>query len=112
MSVSVRFLSALVRKADIATHYPGGCPAFESQNLLGHGDDHLYCALAMSGSDLALTIQAMSEQGLDTSRFVSLADMWHGPLNNVDGIEFDCQADTFPPTWRAYASSDKEGRHV
>jgi len=80
MTVEVKFLSALIRKADVAAHYPGGCAAFEQSHLLGTGDEHLYCCLAMSGQDLDVLIEQIHQAGFDTEQFVSMADMWGGPF--------------------------------
>ncbi len=111
MTVPVRFLSAFVRKADIAKHYPGGIATFESEQLLGEGDEALYCALAMSGHDLHLTLTALGQTGFDTDRYVALADMWHGPIKQVSQIEFDYHLDGFPPVWQARAVASREVSH-
>lgn len=106
MTVEVKLLSALIRKVDIAEHYPGGCAAFEANHLLGEGDSHLYRLIAMSGQDLEWSIEQIAQAGLETDRFVSIADMWGGPCKHEPGIEYVCEPDTFPPRWFAHASEE------
>lgn len=52
MSIELRFLAAVVRKADIDSHYPGGLPAFERHQVVAVEDDHLVALFAMSGSEI------------------------------------------------------------
>lgn len=106
MTVEVKLLSALIRKADVAAHYPGGCAAFEAKHLLGEGDSHLYRFIAMSGQDLEFSIEQIAQAGLDVDRFVSIADMWGGPFKRVPGIEYVCESEAEVPRWFAHASED------
>lgn len=106
MTVEVKLLSALIRKADVTAHYPGGCAAFEAKHLLGEGDSHLYRLIAMSGHDLESSIEQIAEAGLDADRFVSIADMWGGPFKRVPGIEYVCESESLPPRWFAHASEE------
>lgn len=106
MTVEVKLLSALIRKADVAAHYPGGCAAFEANHLLGEGDSHLYRLIAMSGQDLESSIEQIAQAGLDADRFVSIADMWGGPFKRVPGIEYVCETEALLPRWFAHASEE------
>lgn len=106
MTVEVKLLLALIRKADVAAHYPGGCAAFEAKHLLGEGDSHLYRFIAMSGQDLEFSIEQIAQAGLDVDRFVSIADMWGGPFKRVPGIEYVCESEAEVPRWFAHASED------
>ncbi len=106
MTVEVKLLSALIRKADVAAHYPGGCAAFEANHRLGEGDSHLYRLIAMSGQDLEWAIEQITQAGLDTDRFVSIADMWAGPFKRVPGIKYVCESDALPPRWFAHACEE------
>ncbi len=103
MALKVRFLSAFVRKIDISTHYPGGCPVFEERHRLGRTDHDLYSLVAMSATDLEASVQEIADFGLQVDRFFAVADMWHGPIREVPMISFDCRIGEFPPVWFANA---------
>lgn len=102
MSIPLLFLSAVVRKSDIDSHYPGGCVAFESQYLLAREDDDLYAIVSMSGLELEERLAKIKSDGFDTDRFMAIGDMWLGSLKEVSGIRFYTgQPDTMLPTWHA-----------
>ena len=110
MTVQVKFLSAFFRRTDIAAHYPGGCRAFESEQFLGEGDDHLYCLVAMSGGDLDSALDALRTKFFEPDDWVALADMWLGPLKQNPHIVFTVKGDSLPPSWTA--QSIEESHHV
>lgn len=103
MALRLKFISAVIRKADIAAHYPGGCPAFESVHAVSSEDDALYALVSMSGSGIEDQFDALRASGFDADRFVALADMWSGPIRQVPGIAFAAEGDDFPPLWIARA---------
>jgi hypothetical protein len=106
MALEVRFLSAFVRKSDISMHYPGGCPAFEQEQLLGRADSALYSLIAMSAADLEAAVSNVARSGFDVNRFVAVADMWQGPIQSVQGVAFKSRSGAFPPVW--FATARKE----
>lgn len=110
MTLHVKFFSAFIRKADIATHYPGGCTAFEKQHNVNESDTHLYRLLAMSGADLEFAIDSVRHCGFDCERYVAVADMCLGPLDTIASIIFTNTAEGFPPLWLARAA--EEHNHV
>ena len=107
MSIQLKFLSGIVRKADIAAYYPGGCLAFESRHLIGEEDDELYAIFSMRSGELMERIEAIKLDGFDTDRFVAIGDAWHGTIRHAEGIRFYVEwRDTIPATW--YAESGEE----
>ncbi len=108
MSIELRFLAAVVRKADIESHYPGGLPAFERHQVVAMEDDHLVALFAMSGSEIAERIDDIARRGFDTDRFIAMGDMWVGPVKHAAGIRFASDETLFPPVW--YALSDAGDR--
>ena len=109
MSISLKFLSAVIRKADIASHYPGGCPAFESRNLTGAEDTNLYLIYAMSGSELSEIVEEIHASGFDTDRFVAIGDMWYGPVRQVSSIRFYPDSlESIPPIWHVECAQEDD----
>jgi len=110
MTIRLTFLSAIVRKADVEAHYPGGCTAFTYQNLLGGEDEQLYALIDMSSGGICERIEELRLRGFDTERYVAIADMWHGPIREVPGIRLFAKetCDIFP-LWHAVC--DKEDGH-
>ena len=106
MTLEVRFLSAFVRKVDIAEYYPGGRPAFEQKHRLGRDDGALYSVVAMSTTDLEVSLQDIASAGFQVDHFCAVADMWCGPILEVRTIRFYCHADKFPPAWFAAANGE------
>ncbi len=106
MTVHVQLLSAFIRKADIAAHYPGGCETFERRHTLGEGDAYLYRLVSMSSSELAKLIDEIEQCGLDIEQFVAIADMWAGPFKEIPNICFTQVGHDFPPKWIAAAAQE------
>jgi hypothetical protein len=109
MTVHVQLLSAFIRKADIAAHYPGGCETFEQQHTLGEGDAYLYRLMSMSSEGLGALLDEIEQDGLDIEQFVAIADMWAGPFKEIPNISFTRIGEDFPPTW--IAASTQEQHH-
>ena len=109
MTVHVQLLSAFIRKADIAAHFPGGCETFEQQHTLGEGDEYLYRLVSMSSEGLGALLDELEQGGLDIEQFVAIADMWAGPIKEIPNINFTCIGEDFPPTW--IAASTWEHNH-
>ena len=101
MTVHVQLLSAFIRKADIAAHYPGGCEAFEQQHTLGEGDAYLYRMVSMSSEGLGELLDDIEQGGLDVEQFVAIADMWAGPFKEIPNICFTRIGEDFPARWIA-----------
>lgn len=110
MTVHVQLLSAFIRKADIAAHYPGGCETFEQQHTLGEGDAYLYRLVSMSSEGLGAIIDELEQRGLDIEQYVAIADMWAGPFKEIPNIRFTQVGHDFPPKW--IAVSTQEHNHV
>ena len=107
MAIELKFMTAVVRKTDIAIHYPGGRAAFEANHLLSKEDDKLYAIFAMSGGELGERIEELHSQGFDTDRFVAIGDFWNGPFKQVAGIKFYVEEwDTIPATWQVMSHSE------
>lgn len=106
MTVHVQLLSAFIRKADIAAHYPGGCETFERRHTLGEGDAYLYRLISMSSSELAKLIDEIEQCGFDIEQFVAIADMWAGPFKQIPYIRFTQIGQDFPPKWIAEAAQE------
>ena len=109
MTVHVQLLSAFIRKADIAAHYPGGCETFEQQHTLGEGDAYLYRLVSMSSEGLGALLDEIEQGGLDIEQFVAIADMWAGPFKKIPSICFTQIGHDFPPTW--VAADTQEQNH-
>ena len=110
MSIQLKFMSAVVRKNVVESHYPGGCAAFESRHMLATEDDELYALFAMSGGELGERIDEIKASGFDADRFVAIGDMWHGPIRQAQGIRFHVEwTETIQATW--YVEFDPEAGH-
>ena len=104
MSIKLSFLSAVMRKQDLANHFPGGLAAFEQTFHPAIQDDDLYALWSMSSGELGETVEKIAAAGFDTSRLVALGDMWSGPFNSVAGIAFTSDdASGIMPVWYACA---------
>jgi hypothetical protein len=104
-------MTAVVRKIDIAIHYPGGRAAFETNHLLSNEDDTLYAIFTMSGGELGERIDEIHSRGFDADRFVAIGDFWHGPIKEVIGIRFYVEEwGTIPATW--HVTSETEFGHA
>ncbi len=107
MTITLKFLSAVVRKEDVEAHYPGGCAAFEHQHLVGSEDDALYALFDMSSGGIDDRIEELRQRGFDVERYVAVGDMWHGPIRQVPGIRLYAKetGDMFP-VWHAVCATE------
>ena len=104
MSIKLSFLSAVIRKQDLASHFPGGLAAFQQIFHPAIEDDDLYALCSMSGGELGETIEKIAAAGFDSERMVAVGDMWSGPFNSVAGISFTSEhTDGTMPVWYARA---------
>lgn len=109
MSIPLRFMTAVIRKDAIATHYPGGLTLFQTMFNPAIEDECLYALCSMSGGELGEVVEKLGSTGFDTDRHVAIGDMWAGPFHAVPGIAFEVvPSDSAMPQWLARGIDPRE----
>ncbi len=104
MALPLKFMSAVIRKADAVTHYPGGRAAFEARHPAALQDEALYGLVTMNWADMDELLDQLHLDGFDPEVFAAVADMGVGPLKAARGIRFIISVDQPFPAWSAQGS--------
>lgn len=104
MSIPVHFFSLFLRSDIVAAHYPGGLEKFSLDFPLASISEGLAHLYSMSGQDIDEDLRRLEENGLDTTKYVTFADMMCGELQGSEGIILENKSeDEIPPNWSARA---------
>lgn len=106
MALRLKFMSAVIRKDDVADYYPDGCAAFETRHPAALEDDALYGLISMSWADLEDCLDQLYLEGFDPDVFVAVADMGLGPVKDARGIRFSVVDDEPFGAWIAEAPNE------
>ena len=105
MSIPVHLFSLFLRSDNVTAHYPGGLEQFCLDFPLASISEGLVHLYSMSGQDIDEDIRRLDENGLDTNKYVTFADMMGGELQGSEGIALENESeDLIPPNWRARAT--------
>ncbi len=101
MALRLKFMSAVLRKADVADYYPGGRAAFESRHQAALEDDELYGLVSMNWRDVEDRLDQLYLEGFDPDIFVAVADSGYGPVTEARSIRFAVIDGEPMPCWSA-----------
>jgi hypothetical protein len=87
-AVRIVFLTAVFTRTGVQAGYPGGVPGFCARHPHARADRDLLTLSSMSSGELGETLDAIAAAGLDLSTCCAVADVFAGPLQTCEGIEF------------------------
>ena len=98
MSISIHFISAVVRQDDIEAHFPGGLRHFLDLFPYAIAEAGLVAVHAMSGGDIGIFLDELIGQAPVLEHRHAVGDMFIGTLTACEGIVFEQAIDT--DQWR------------
>lgn len=106
MSITIKFMTILVKKSAVQRHYHGGELAFRSDFPQPLEDGYLFGIVSMSGSDTQYVLDLMKDKGLELDSACAIADMHHGPIEPHPHFLFRNTSLDFPPQWECQLIGD------
>lgn len=101
-AVRIVFLTAVFTRTGVQAGYPGGVPGFRKDYPYARLDRDLLTLSSISSGELGEMLDAIAAKGLDLASCCAVADMFGGPFEQCEGIEFfSTREDFFNRGWMA-----------
>lgn len=107
MSITIKFLTILIKKSAVKRHYLGGEEAFRTDFPRPLEDGYLFGLISMSGGDTQYVLNALSTKGIDPKKSCVMGDMYHGAMEPHPHFLFRNTSLDFPPQWECQLIADE-----
>ena len=88
MSITLKFLTAGIKKSAVRRRYPGGLAGFRKDHPGALEDPYLFGIVSMSGKELEQMLTRLGEKRLDPSESSAVGDQFIRPLERHPHFEF------------------------
>jgi hypothetical protein len=88
MSITLKFLTAGIKKSAVRRRYPGGLAGFRQDHPGVLEDPYLFGIVSMSGGELEELLARLGEKGIDASECCAVGDQFIGPIERHPHFEF------------------------
>jgi hypothetical protein len=97
----IRFMSAVLVKDVLETHFPGGLAGFRTAYPGLPEEEHLVRFCAMSWDDLGASLDVLRALGVPIEGHYAVADMFAGPYVRCERIAIESNDGEPMPQWVA-----------
>ena len=99
MSISIKFVTAAIKKSAVRRHYPDGFAGFRRDYPHATEDFYLFGLSSMSSGELLETLDRIGAAGLNLIDCCAVGDQFIGPIERHPHFEFVSASAASIPTW-------------
>jgi hypothetical protein len=99
MSISIKCMTAALKKSAIRRDYPGGLEGFRRDFLVAEEDFYLVAIRSMSGGELQETLDRIGQAGITLIDCCAVGAEFIGPIERHPHFEFTSTPGDLLPAW-------------